>query len=109
MLPTIAPKYAPKNAPIIKIMIPPAPPDIMPQSIPINGSKSSIFNHEIFSTSRTIFPINLPEKKPTTAEIKLTIAKTPRIQISSPRNAPFSMKNLVKIAAGGNAPKSKPK
>lgn len=93
----------------MKMINPPAPPDIMPQSIPINGSERNIVHQEIFSTSRIIFPISLPEKKPTIAEIKFTTASTPNIHISSERNDPFSEKNLMKIAAGGKVPKSKPK
>ena len=107
-LPIIPPRNAPGNAPIIKIMIPPAPPATMPQNIPIKGSRRSIFSHEFLSVSRTIFPITLPEKKPTTAEIILTMATTPRIHKSSLRKPLESTKKRVNIVAGIKIPRINP-
>lgn len=107
-LPTALPRSAPKNAPITKIMLPPAPPDKIPQRIPTNGSAKNIANQEFFSSSPTILPISLPEKYPTTAEITLTMAITPRIHKSPLFKLPELVKNRVNIAAGGNVPRSSP-
>lgn len=95
--PTIAPKYAPKKAPIIKIMIPPAPPDNIPHKAPIKGMVKSIASQDVFSSSRTTFPISLPEKNPTTAAIKFTIAITPRIQSSFLLKPPLSKINFKRL------------
>lgn len=108
-LPTAAPTNAPKNPPTTKIIMPPAPPAIIPQRAPTNGSTKIILCHDLFSISLTVLPMNLPEKYPTVAVIKFTTKATARIQNSSPRKILASIKNLVKIAAGGKVPSKSPK
>lgn len=108
MLPTALPRSAPKNAPMIKIITPPAPPAKIPHKIPTNGSAKIIGNHEVFSSSPTILPMSFPEKYPTTAEITLTIAITPRIHKSFSLKPLESIKKRVNIAAGGNVPRRSP-
>lgn len=105
MLPTIPPKIAPKNAPKIKIIIPPAPPEIIPQIKPTNGKTKIIADQLLVSKKRTVLATTFPEKNPTTAEIRLIINITPKTQ---PSIFP-SIATRRNIAAGGNAPSIKPK
>ena len=105
MLPTIPPKTAPKKAPKTNTITPPAAPVSAPQRSPISGSVRSIADQLEFSTKRIILATTLPEKNPTTAEIRLIINITPNTQ---PSTRP-SIANRINIATGGNAPSSRPK
>lgn len=99
------PIIAPKNAPMMKIIIPPAPPEIIPHNNPRKGKTKIIVVHDNFSKNPTALAMSFPEKNPTTAEIKLTINITPKTHKS---NLP-SIAKRINMAAGGKTPSNKPK